>query len=391
MTVRLHRSAVATALLVLGLLMAACGSSPTDTAQPAGSRTGGRSLADVYAAVRGLTGQQRYDKLLEMAKSDGGRVDLYHAADVDNLVKKFQDKTGLTVDDYKATSERAAERVNQEHEAGQVRADVVILAVDDLLNLQMTGAIGSLDSPALNAIPDDFKAPGVVGMFGIELMPTYNTNAVKSSALPSSWEDFFTSFHGRKAIEQTDWFWYEAMVEKYFVAQKGMTEQEAMNLITNGLHGASILDGHTLTATLLASGQYDYVPNAMANYTAKLQKDGAPVSYEGLPPDMPPSIVTMLSALPDRGPNPAGALLFMEYALSEEGQTALSGMGYVPIADTYTGTTLLDRYPNTIRTDNVKKPKTAAEQDKWKSNFDVLLKSIGGKVLTEPGQAQGGK
>lgn len=379
--VRRFGIAAAVPVLLVGGLLAGCGSSPADSGQAAGS-SGGNTLDAVYKAVDGLSGQQRYDKLLQLAKAAGGHVSLYHAAAVDDLVKAFQDKTGLTVDDFKATSERVAERVNDEHKAGKPGSDVVILSVDDLLNLKQTGSLGALHTPALDEVPADFKTDGVVGLFGIEMMPTYNTHAVKKTDLPKSWTDFFTSFHARKAIEQTDWFWYEAMVEKYFVAKKGMTEQAAMDLITNGLKGASIVDGHTLVANLLASGQYDYVPNVMANYTVALQKKGAPVSWDGLAPDMPPAIVTMVSSVVAGSPDPAGALLFEEFALSKAGQDALAGMDYVPLAKTYDGKSLLQQYPETIRTDDVTHPRSKAEQDKWQAAFDKLLQSIGGQRLS---------
>jgi iron(III) transport system substrate-binding protein len=384
MTVRSRRTLRAVAAVVaVFLAVVACGASPTDTpgAGPAAGG-GGEALADVYAAVDGLTGQERFDTLLELAEAEGGEVSFYHASDMKPLVDGFHEKTGLRVLDFKATSERVSERLVQEQTVGKPGSDLFLVGVQDTVGLRDGGVIDELRSPVLDTVEPMAKADGLVSPLVILLMPTYNTDTVRPDQLPTSWEEFFTDFSARKAIEVTDWQWYQTLVTKYFMAQKGMTEEQAKKLVTDGLTGAFTVDGHTLQGTLLASGQYDYAPTMYSQYAVSHAKAGAPVSYEGLAADMPPIATGPMPLGITKGArHPATALLFLEYMMSAEGQNIIADMNYVPTASTYVGETLLDEFPQTIFMEDVSNPLPAGEKEKWIAEFDVLYRSIGGTEL----------
>lgn len=377
----LSRRTALAGIAALGVALAGCGASPTDTGGPGGG--GGADIQSVYAAVAGLTGQQRFDKLLELAKEEGGEVSIYHATDLKPVVEGFEQKTGLHVNDFKATSERVAERLSHEASAGRAGSDIFLVSVEDVPGLRAAGAIAPLDTPALDTVTDEFKADGVVSPLVILLMPSYNTDSVTPADLPRTWEDLFTNFPGRIGIELTDWQWYETLVTKYFVDQKGMTEDQAIALVTDGLKGARTVDGHSLLATLLVSGEFTYAPTQYAQYTASNAATGGPVSYDGLSPDMPPIATGPLPlGLSAGSSHPASGLLFLEYMMSEEGQEVIADMNYVPTASTYPGETLLEKYPNTIFMQEVSSVEPPEQRQKWQANFDVLLRSIGGQVAT---------
>jgi iron(III) transport system substrate-binding protein len=383
MTARSRTPRGLAALLAVSLAAVACGSSPTDT-HSAGAGPAGAALDDVYAAVAGLTGEPRYEKLLELAKAEGGEVSFYHASDMKPVIAGFEEKTGLRVLDFKATSERVSERLAQEQSVSKPGSDLFLVGVQDTRGLREAGVIDKLDSPVLDTVTDEAKSDGLVSPLVILLMPTYNTDTIKPGDLPTSWEDFFTSFTGRKAIEVTDWQWYATLVTKYFMAQKGMTEDQAKSIISDGLKGAFTVDGHTLQGTLLASGQYDYAPTMYSQYAISQAKAGAPVTYEGLAPDMPPIATGPLPlGLTTGGPHPASALLFLEYMMSDAGQSIIADMNYVPTASSYPGQTLLEVFPNTIFMEDVSHPASLEERDKWVAEFDVLVRSIGGQELKE--------
>jgi hypothetical protein len=375
MKLKFTRVRTVLAVLCVGALAVGCGSSPTDTGggSATGSGRGATGLAAVYAALDGLTGDARYEKLLELAKKEGGTVSFYHSGDMTVENKAFTAKTGLKVADFQATSERVAERVSQEKKAGRQGSDLVLGGATDVATLQAEGGIAKLDSPVSETVSDLYKSTDLVSPIAIMMMPTHNTNTVKDSDLPKSWTDYFTTFTKRKAIELTDWEWYYTIVTKYFMAQKGMTEQQAIDLITKGMKGAFTVDGHTLTGQLLASGQYDYVPNMFAHYVPGLIKKGAPISYDGASKDLPPSVVLLYIGLTDGGPHPASALLYLEWMMSSDGQDAVASTDYVPTATTYTGESLLKDYPYALVVDT---PKQSADVlDKWKKAFDTLLRA----------------
>jgi iron(III) transport system substrate-binding protein len=383
MRVRSTRLRVAIAAMCVGVLAVGCGSSPTDNAGAASGPAGdpGTGIEAVYAAVSGLTGTARYDKLLELAKKEGGTVGFYHSGTMTNENKAFTAQTGIKVADFQATSERVAERVSQENKAGRQGSDVLLLSAPDMVTLRDQGNVGKLDSPSLDSVTGIYKRPNLVSPIAIMMMPTYNTDAVKPGDRPASWTDYFTSFSKRKAVELTDWPWFYTIVTKYFMGQLHMTEQQATDLITNGMKGSSAVDGHTLVSQLLASGQYDYVPNLYAQYVPGLIKKGAPISYEGVTKDLPPTLTFLYIGLTAGSSHPAAGLLYLEWMMSAEGQKAVSDAGYVAPSNTYQGPpTLAQQFPYALIDDSA--DQTEAVQTKWKTAFDAVLKAAGTKKVT---------
>lgn len=380
MKVRINLRAAA-AMLAAGTLVAGCGSSPTDSGGAGGGKSG--DLQSVYQAVNGLTGQQRYDKLLSLAKKvNGGTIGYYHPGDQKPEVEAFEKATGLKVNDFQATSERVMERVTQEQKAGQEGSDVVLGGSDDMKALNDQGGLPKLQTPAFSDVGKDFKSDYDISPIGIMEMPTYNTDKVSTGKLPTTWEDLFQHPPGRLGIEITDQAWYEVMIKKYFMQQKGMSEAAAIKLITNGFKGAQQVDGHTLVANLLASGQYAYVPDLFAQYVPGLKKSDAPISYDHLSPQMPPVVTSLSIGLTKGAKNPAGGLLFLEWLMSADGQKVVAGQDYVPTSSTYTGSTLLKQYPKAI-VSNEYLTDSAQETQDWKNKFQKLLQSIGGKPATK--------
>jgi iron(III) transport system substrate-binding protein len=374
----------AAVLLAAGAVIAGCGASPTDKGSTSGaSASGGSDLQSVYSAVNGLTGTARYNKLLQLAKDAGGSIGFYHSGDMTKEVAAFEQATGLKVNDFQATSERVMERVTQEEQAGRQGSDVVLGGQNDMKNLNDQGGLETLNTPAFSDVGADFKSKYDISPIAIMEMPTYNTDKVSASKLPKSWEGLFQNPPGRLGIEITDQDFYETLIRKYFMQQKGMSEQAAINLVTKGYQGAQQVDGHTLVANLLASGQYAYVPNLYAQYVGKLQKSGAPISYDHLAPGMPPFVVNLTAGLTKGGKNPAGGLLLIEWLMGPDGQKVIADQHYVPTSKEYKGQTLLEQYPNAI-VQNFYLTDTPQQAADWKAKFQALLQSIGGKPASQP-------
>lgn len=374
----------AAVLLAVAAAAAGCGASPAATGSATGATagSGGTDLQSVYQATNGLTGTQRYDKLLQMAKDAGGTIGFYHSGDMKPEVQAFEQATGLKVNDFQATSERVMERVAQEEQASRQASDVVLGGQIDMKQLDDQGGLANLNTPKFSDVSADFKSKYDIGPIAIMEMPTYNSDKVNVAKLPKTWEDLFQNPPGRLGIEITDQDWYETIIRKYFMKEKGMSEQAAINLVTKGFQGAQQVDGHTLVANLLASGQYAYVPNLFAQYVPGLKQSGAPISYDRLSPDMPPFVVTLTAGLTKGGKNPAGGLLFIEWLMGPDGQKVIAGQNYVPTSKEYQGETLLEQHPNTI-VENLYLTDSAQTTADWKAKFQALLQSIGGKPASQ--------
>lgn len=374
-------------LLTVGLVLAACGASPTDSPD-AGDAGGaaestcdeGNSTEDVFAAVDGQEGDERFDTLLALAEEEPSLFGFYHSGTFTAEIEAFQELTGLEVADFEATSERVMERANAEQQAGRLNSAVILGGDEDVEALYEEGGLADLETTARDLVPDNQQSDSWVSPVVIMMMPAYNTNAVDPADAPKTWEEFFTDFDGRVGIEVTDWQWYAALVQNYFVGQQGMTEDEAIALITEGLQGAQTVDGHTLTASLLASEQYDYVPNVFAHYVPGLAEEGAPVTYEGLSPDMPPVYLQLGVGLTEGTCQAASGLLFLEFLMSAEGQEIIASRDYVAPASSYEGESLLEQYPNAMPGETEpREGQTKAEANQeWIDKYDELLRAIGG-------------
>jgi iron(III) transport system substrate-binding protein len=383
----------AAGLLSAGLALTACGESPTDTpsgdAAAAGEGGGecsdGNSPEDVYAEVEGLTGQEYTDALLSLAEEETQPFGYYHSGTFTAEIEAFQEKYGLEVADFEATSERVMERARSEQEAGRINSAVILGGDEDMQALYTEGGLADLESPTREFVGEDQQAESWVSPVVIMMMPAYNTKAIDPAAAPQTWEQFFTEFDGRIGIEITDWQWYAAIVQNYLVGQQGMTEEEAIAMVTEGLQGAQPVDGHTLTASLLASEQYDYVPNVFAHYIPGLQEEGAPVTYDNLSPDMPPFYLQLGVGLTAGTCQAASGLLFIDFLMSSEGQEIIASRDYVAPSSTYEGESLLEQYPNAIPAEpEPREGQSQAEANQeWIDKYDELLRSIGGEPITD--------
>jgi iron(III) transport system substrate-binding protein len=373
-------------VVCVAISLAACGASPTDTTNS--SANGGGSSDDlgfgsVYAAVKDLTGEARQQKLIELAKAEGGEVSAYHSGDLTPEFADFTAKTGIKVKDFQTTNEQVNQRVLQEAQAGHPGSDVLDSNAGGLTILNDAKAIAPLQTPNLAQINPQYTGitePNQIPLYGIMKMPAYHTGQVKAADLPQSWDELFQSYNGNVGIEQTDWSWYATLVTKWFVAKKGMSESDAIKLITNGLKGVTAVNGHPLEAQLLASGQYGLALTFYGQFMPALQAKKAPIAFYPNNDQMPPLLtIANNAALTAHAPHPAAALLLVEYLTGVDGQKQFANQGYIPAIKDFPGDTLLKQYPNPLIDDAPAQPQ--AYEQKWEDAFDTLLQSVGGKKI----------
>lgn len=374
------------AVVSTAVLVAACGSSPTDTSPSnGGDSSDDLGFGSVYAAVDGLTGKARQQKLIELAMAEGGTVSIYYAAKLKPLLDDFTAKTGIKVKRFETRNEQVDQRASQEAQAGRPGSDVLVSDAGGLTILNDAKAIAPLKTPNLDQISSQFTGisqPNQIPLEGIMKMPAYNTDMLKSADLPQSWVDFFKSYQGSVGIEQTDWAWYATLVTKWFVAKEGMSESDAIKLITEGLKGATAVNGHPLESQLLASGQFGFALTFYGHFMQDLQAHKAPVAFTPNNEKMPPLLtIGNNAALTANAAHPAAALLLLEYLTGIDGQTLIAEQGYIPAIRDIPGETLLDKYPNPIVDDAPAQPESYTK--KWGDAFDTLLRSLGGKKIDE--------
>jgi iron(III) transport system substrate-binding protein len=269
-------------------------------------------------------GADRQQKLIDAAKKEG-ELSVYHAYPrLSTIVEAFGKKYGIKVKTWRAGSEAILQRVATEARGGRFEVDVVQNNAPENEALHREKLVQEVRSPFLaDLIPQ--AVPAHREWTGITLdvwTAAYNTDKVRKDELPKTYQDLLDpKWKGRLGIEAEDQAWYGTLLT--VLGEEQGTKLFNTLVATNGI---SVRKGHSLLATLVASGE---VPLALTVYNWSPEqlkaKGGAPI--EGLflaPVIAQPSTIAMLK----RAPHPAAAVLFYDFMLSE-GQKLLAENSYV--------------------------------------------------------------
>lgn len=338
------------------VLLAACGGS---TGEPAAD---GQALEDVVAAVDGLTGEARAEKLLELAEVEGMALDLYTSmspALLEPVVDAFEDAYDVDVAVYRANSSTVLQRLVEESEAGFQGSDVVETSGLEMVNLAEADVLERYDSPAREGLVAEALEELWTATRFNTFVVTWNTDLVAPGEQPTSWEDLADPrWKDDVAIEAGDVDWYKTLWEHW--VDEGMSPEEADALWEQIAANALVIDGHTVLAQLLAAGEFAVGVNYF--HTNELAAaEGAPVTSEPL---VEPTIGRANGVGLVRGAkHPATALLFVDWILSD-GQTVLDENESDPArADIALPQGLV------VDLDSL-----AVDQEEWTERYDELLR-----------------
>ena len=214
-------------------------------------------------------------------------------------------------------------QVNDEIDSGDVRADVVhVLDVGVFIELRRRGELLRYASPEGTSIDDRFREPGYWWAMRLVAMGmAYNSRALSADRAPRTWEDLLKpEFRGKigfkdAATAGTAYAEYFLLRERYgtlfwerVAAQKPRISRSAEE-VTDGLLDGSILVAGEMAAYAMIGAQEDGKP-----IVGVFPKEGVPFT---------PGPVAILA----RAPHPNAARLFVDYALSREGQTLFRDLG----------------------------------------------------------------
>ena len=298
---------------VLGILLAA--TELSFFASPIRAQTAG----EVLKVYESLKGPERKSRLIEGARKEANLV-FYGTLGVDAsrpLLEKFlQAHPYISIGHYRSGSTGIYNRVVNEARAGKHEVDIIENSAGPVSDLIRGGLVDPYRSPETDAIRSEFIDSRhlwsayhylVVGL-------AYNKNLVKATEVPKTYADLLLPrWKGRKMSldrDAGDIFgglldsWGEKEGIEYF---RRLAKQDIL-----------IRSGFTLQAQLLAAGEVDLVPWSHAQRPLLMADSGAPLGVVFLQPVLSKAQVLLLAR---RSPHPHAAALFIDWALSEEGQT----------------------------------------------------------------------
>ena len=143
-------------------------------------------------------------------------------------------------------------------------------------------------------------------------MTAYNTRLVAPRMVPKTYDDLLDpKWKGKLMMEGTKADWFAGMLqimgqERGLQYMRELAKQEP-----------SFAEGHELLAQLVAAGEGVFDINIPASSVERVKENGAPIDWTAL--GEAPAIMVGIG-LSSQAAHPNAAKLFIEFALSREGQ-----------------------------------------------------------------------
>jgi iron(III) transport system substrate-binding protein len=207
--------------------------------------------------------------------------------------------------------------------AGNHLFDVTNGAAEQASALKKIGAIDRYHSPQrdLFAEPNKDKEGFFTSLYVIPIVLGYNINLVKRQEIPKNYDDLLQPrWKSNMFLDDEAYEWF-AVLLKHYGREKGL--QYMRNLAKQDLR---LLRGRTQQSQLIAAGERPLAIVLSGHTVLDLKARGAPVDQVILDPYFAQANKLMLAR---HAPHPHAAALFMDWSLSEEGQSMITTFGRV--------------------------------------------------------------
>ena len=315
-------------------------------------------------------GPDREAKLLAGAKKDK-EVVVYTSLNLKDSVpigEAFEKKYGVKLTIWRSSSEKVLQRAVTEARAGRFSVDAFELNGPEMEAIYREGLLEEFYTPFTKDLPPAALPKHrhwVADRFNFFTI-AYNTNLVKPTEVPNSYEDLLNPrWVGKIGIEAGDTDWFASVV-------KSMGEQKGIEFFRKlAQMKPQVRTGHTLMAELIASGEIPLAATIYNHNAERLAVRGAPVKWKALKPTFGrPNGV----AVAKRAQRPYAALLFADFILSPEGQQLIKERNRVP------SSTKVDTQLNKFPYQMIDPALILDEADKWEKVWSELF--LRGQAIT---------
>jgi iron(III) transport system substrate-binding protein len=359
------------AALLSALALASGCSSPTSSDDDDDGASSG--LAKVVERTQGLSAAERERVLTEMAREEG-RLELYTSLDDDvvgEIADLFERRYDVPVSLLRASSEDIATRVLEEARADRTRGDIaeasglVMELLSDENRLEPWEPVGA------HRLPDDALFEDWTAARTNRYVLAWNTERVSDGEQPRSWDDLADGrWRGKLVMEVSDSDFARTLIDHW--VREGSTFEEAEERFAAIARNARFVDGHTLQAELLASGEFDAAAAAYAYQIDEGAEEGVPVAWR---PAVSPTVTRPNGPGVVKGaPHPAAAALFIDW-YTGAGQNDLRRLGLEPARSELADV-------SGVESAAIDLDAFLAEQEEWQERYDRFI-ALGGEGPSE--------
>jgi iron(III) transport system substrate-binding protein len=266
-------------------------------------------------------------KALVKGAQDEKELTVYTSMLVDELgtlTKTFNKRYPfLKLNPSRLSGRRVITRVETEYRAGRYTVDVAGGFANIAYSLKLGNLIDSYYSPQRKFFPGsdsdkeryfapDYITPVVLG---------YNTNMLKRDQVPKTYEELLApKWKGKMFLDEEDYDWYVVMM-RHLGKAKGAEYMKKL-----AANGVAIRRSRVLQTQMIIAGERP-IGIALHGHTLLDFKDkGAPIDYVILDPYFAKPSEVMLARY---APHPHAAALYLDWVLSEEGQSLMSSFGRI--------------------------------------------------------------
>lgn len=277
---------------------------------------------EVVQKIANVSPAQRKAALEQGARREGQLV-LYtsvSAADVPTIIAAFEaSHPFVKVSPYRAQPSTVITRLETEKRAGRDLVDLVGSAPAQMWVLKQGKLSRPYLSPELQAFPSgSYDREGYWA--GFEVTPivlAFNPKMLPATQTPRSYEDLLKPiWKGKMSLGNDEYEWYSVMLDS-LGKQKGLEYMRALAKQNLNMVGTS----SRMRIELMMAGEFAASLAARGRRVVEFKEQGAPIDYRLFEPY--PSVPNFVSLMA-RAPHPNAAILFYDWLLSQEGQSALA-------------------------------------------------------------------
>ena len=230
----------------------------------------------------------------------------------------------IKVNYFRANAPQLANRVLTEGQAGKTQMDALLISFFFLDQLIDADLLEPYCSAEREAFPSEFKDKDCLWTLinaNTHVMG-YNTQLVQKSEAPKHYSDLLNSkWKGKMVLDDEGYRWFAYTLDK-MGEDKGLAFMKRL-----AAQKPQFRHGDTLTAQLLAAGEFSICVVCYGYRLELMKSKGAPVDWNA---DEPVTVSGSTMSLAKRSLHPNAARLLVDYVLSKQGQTLLASFLTMP-------------------------------------------------------------